>query len=336
VNRCIVGAGKCRSTETENDGTRVPGPVEDVNSQLCNPCLELLDRIVANLMDDWDALTTLLGERQTVQAAKVSYTQTPSIPIAVDPEALMVELVDIAETASAMTSRVLCKDQPNPYRGIHHAHPRTEQASLQASVDLLTGNLDALLRSEKQEVARWSPNPDAPPAEWKKIGTGKYIPVDSEGRQIIVDQGRVLDEMSGVDVALEIWRLHDRVRAHFGTRIQDRRDQMPTACPMCSMRTLYRYHGESIVKCTNCRDGKGRKGWIYPDEYNQLEGYVVWMHKRQEENDIETLKWLVAERDYVLSVESWIAAERWHQLERLARFAGHDTVDQLLSVLDAA
>lgn len=337
VNRC-KSEYRCRKLDIQPDGTKLPCITDQ---PFCEGCVGLLsDRIVGSLLEDFDALHVLLGEKQMTAADKIKYTRNPAIPLAVEPERLMTELVFFADLAAVMVSDLLELEYP-PAEPVKHDEHGRELESIgdrqtryrrQATVidtafKRLHPHLEKLFDADPQPVVMWFSGEaiDVTPTAWEKSEPGKYIPVDGQGRRIL-SGGKVLEDWSGVAVALKLWELHDLVRGMFGARAKDQKDNMASPCPFYSdyhpsnKRTLFRRHGEDIIYCSKCPKGKGKQGWTH-DEYRNLEFQVGVMFS--EEDAVQQ-----AEFDRVLAEERSLreAAEAalqtaTEQLERVGKIA---------------
>lgn len=117
---CITGPA-CRDSKIVND-ERQPAKTEKPDT-LCPACLKHLTSCCEQLPHDWKNLRAALGERRGDTADKVRSTPTPAMPISTAREALMADIVDLAERAAAIVSDALHTDQPQNAPGRRHKLP---------------------------------------------------------------------------------------------------------------------------------------------------------------------------------------------------------------------
>ncbi len=322
MRRCASGH-RCRDLEILPDGSKHPHTVT-TDPGLCAECVKFLRHtIIGHLLDDYDALHTLMREHQTGATEHVSYTPNPSIPLAVDPERLMVDLAFYASTAAEMLSDHLNLEPPEP--------------SLESAQQRLAPYVEKLTEVPSQAVVVWVTGEatDVPVHEWVKVGPKRYRPVDADGREII-GKGRVSQDMSGVDLALKMWTLHELTRGAFGARPKDQRDHMATPCHWCGYRSLYRDHGADLIYCSRCpKNTPGAVGYTRA-KYDELLKRSEFYMKVLRQQELEVVTWLLAEKDHRAAVQAWLAAERLWQLEQITRFAGHPSIEELLAVVEKA
>ncbi|OBC11415.1 hypothetical protein A5784_35035 [Mycobacterium sp. 852013-50091_SCH5140682] len=325
LHRCVVHAGRCLGTELDNRGTKHAAIVTD-EGQLCEKCTQHVSKIIGRLVDDWFALDGLLGEKQSQQGVRVSYTASPGVPLNTDAEAKQVQMVELVDLAADIVAAAIDKD---------HNPPAKRRRRLQAGVALVHPNLSVLLEAPADWVLRWDRSGEVhgeDPTEYVKIGPGKYRGLDRDGNELDGTGGRYV-LMSGVDIALELWKLHDLVLGMRGERKRDQRDHMATPCHWCGYRSLYRDHGADLIYCTRCPKGSpGASG--YPlERHKELEKRSEFYMKVLREQELDTVKWLLAEKEWRIQVNSWLAAERLWRLTQAATVAGF-TVDEFLAALD--
>ena len=337
VNRCKAER-RCRKLDIQPDGTKLPAITDQ---PLCESCIGLIrEYVVGGALDDFDALHVLMGEKQMNPGDKVAYTHSPGILLSVEPERLMTDLVFYMDLAALMVSDLMGLEYPpeDPVKTDEHGRElesigdrqerqRRPATIIHAAHQRLTPHLEKLLDVEPQPVVMWYSGEavEVKPASWEKPEPKKYIPLDAKGRRIL-PKGKVMEELSGVDVALQMWELHEMVRGMFGARAQDQKDSMASPCPFYNdyhpdnKRTLFRRHGEDIIYCSKCPRGKGKQGWTH-DEYRNLEFQVSVMFS--EEDAVEQTEFdrqLAEERALREAAEDELRAaqERLRQVEKLA------------------
>ncbi|ORA25186.1 hypothetical protein [Mycobacterium aquaticum] len=326
LHRCVVPAGRCLGTELDNRGTK-HAAIVTADGQLCEKCIRHVSKIFKRLEDDWDALEVLMGEKQSQQGVRVSYTSSPGVPLNTDAEAKQVLMLELVDLAADIVAAAIDKDYTPPVK---------RSLRLQTGVDLVHPNLSVLLEAPADWVLRWDRSGEVhgeEPTEYVKLGPGKYQGLDRDGNELDGTGGRhVL--MSGVDIALELWGLHDLIRGMYGARKRDQRREYPMPCHGCGRRALHREYGTDLIHCSKCPPNSQWGRGFTEDDYHRLAGFTKFHLKVQEEADMELLKWLLAEANWEKQVTAWLAAEKeWH-LERAARVAGFTTTVELVTALD--
>ncbi|OBK04687.1 hypothetical protein A5746_10340 [Mycolicibacterium conceptionense] len=325
-HRCVVPAGRCLGTELDNRGTKHASVVTD-EGQLCEKCTRHVSKLINRLEDDWDALEVMLGEKQSQQGVRVSLTTSPAVPLNTDADAkqvLMLELVDLAaEMIAAATDKV-------------YSPPVKRSLRLRAAVALIHPNLSVLLEAPADWVLRWDRSGEVhgeEPTNYVKVGPGEYRGLDRDGNELDGTGGRHM-LMSGVDVALELWKLHDLIRGMYGARKRDQQREYPMPCHGCGRRSLRREYGTDLIHCVKCPPKSQWGRGFTEDDYHRLAGFTKFHLKVQEEADMEVLKWLLAESRWETDVTLWLGAETEWQLSRAAQVAGFDTTAELVTALD--
>ncbi len=322
--RCIVSAGRCLGTELDNRGVKHAAVVSHPG-RLCEKCTSLVGNIIKSLVDDWDALQTLMGEKQSQQGEKVLYTANPAIPLNTDADAKQRQLAELVDLAAEMVSAGTGKD-----------YEPTRNRRIQTGVDLVYPHLSVLLETPADWVLRWDRSGEAhgeEPTSWVKVGPKTYQGLDRAGNELDGTGGRMV-MMSGADIALELWGLHELVRGMYGGRKRDQREHMATPCHWCGYRSLYRDHGGDLIYCTRCPKGTpGAVGYSREQHDTLLKRSEFYM-KVLRQQELETVNWLLQEKDWKADVQSWLAAERMWRLGQAAAVAGFGSVDEFLVALD--
>lgn len=254
-HRCLAGSA-CRAADTHS-GERVAALTAEAHA-LCEACLNHITSCAKQLPTDWKELRAQLGDRAPAKAQTVVRSSpTPAIPVSPSKDALMVEIVELADRAAAIVSEALETEQPDSRHGRRRYCGRFaphEEPTLIASVAMIDPHIDKLAAA-----------PAAPHVIWAKDG-----------------EQRELTEMSGVDIALAIVDVHNRIRAELGKTRLRHRYTLP--CPRCAAeQTVGRDDGTSVVDCTSC-------GASWTDrEYKFLVGLIA------EEKERDISKYLLAE-----------------------------------------
>lgn len=308
----MTGPGKCRGTTLSDDGTKQAAIA--VDSPLCERCTEHVHRIIEGIDADWDALQCFIGlQRRTNNAVKVAYTPEPGVLINVDIDAKQGQLLELLDLAADYTSQ---------RTGIDHTPPTDRRDRVTAAATLAATHLDALLNAPADWVMRWDSDGELvdQPARFTTLPDGSEL--DGRGHRHYL--------MSGTDIALELWELHTRIRGLFGGRKQDQRQHYPMPCHGCGTKSLYRRYGTDLIHCIKCppRSEPGR-GWTQ-DQYDRLAGLTRFHLKVKEQDEMRELE----EQKQRAEDAEGRAARLESQLLKVAQFAGHDSIDQLMAVID--
>lgn len=113
AHRCLADRA-CRNAEIR-DGAR-EGAVTTEPDTLCPPCLTYFTKAVGQLPKDWSALRAALGERAPAAGQLIRSTPTPAMPISARKEALMADIVDVADHAADIVSEALHTDRSSGLR----------------------------------------------------------------------------------------------------------------------------------------------------------------------------------------------------------------------------
>lgn len=306
---CVVGVPRCWGTTLDNRGEKLPGVA--VGGPFCEGCANHIGRVFDRLPAVWDALALLVRVRDREEStAKVALTPDPGVPLNVTADAKLAQLMELYDVA------VFVLDCAQPGAGF----PFDAQ------------NRAGLLRAPAVWVQRWDRSGEVhgeEPWSWTKPAPRTYVPRDRAGDELN-GRGRRLVQMSGADVALELWGLHDAVRGYFGGRKRDQRKHYPMPCHGCGARTLYREYGQELIKCIRCptKSEPGR-GWT-EEQYHRLAGLTNFHLKVIEEDEMAQLD-EAKQRAADAEARATAAEEK---LQRVAEFAGHKTIDDLMSVID--
>lgn len=253
---CLAGP-KCRASVVE-DGRKLPAKTEAPDT-LCRACVKALERALEELPQLWVRLQLALGDKHTGQGQKVSGTRTLPIPLSTAAEELQAGIVEWLCAAAARVAEQLNADDPQPTSRITAEHARI----VQACIRLITPHIDKLLASETDAVTVWGREGDA----------------------------TTLTDMSGVDIALELKRLHKRAKL----LLEGPGGQRDLPCPLCESLTVHRHVYKNIagkvhdiVVCDSCG-----KDWDY-ERYGQI-CEVAERHINEEDAEDEVDEQQVAE-----------------------------------------
>jgi hypothetical protein len=313
--RCIAESS-CRAAETASDGTR-EGALTTSTDSLCEPCLTHITSCVSQLPKDWEELHAALGERgKAGKQKRVRSTPSPAIPISTAKEALMVEIVELVGRAAAVVSDQLHADEPTGRRNtapamvmngkevrVAEGTPAASAESkvkpdamqqLRASIAIVEPHIDKLTAAPSEAVSVWDQAGE---------DTGEPIVRDPDTGEPIKGRGRVFTDQSGLDVALALVDVHNRVRAELGkTRLRHKFGP----CPRCGHPTG-RDDGTTIV---DCRNEACKAAW--PErEFHYLQGLILEEHK--------------------VNARGWLLDESYQRLDRLQelveKLANDDRID---------
>jgi hypothetical protein len=310
-------------TELDNQGGKHPALV-GAEGRLCERCTRHVSRILGHIDDDWDALSLLIRMRESDQVEKVSYTTDPGVLVNVQAESKQVELLELLDLAAEMIcAHTSWGEDERPT----YTPPKNQEGHVAAAVKILTPNIPTLLDSPADWALLWDRSGEVKgekPTEYRKVGEGKYVGLDRDGNELDGHGHRYI-QLSGVDIAIKLWELHDYVRGYFGARKRDQRKHYPMPCHGCGSRTLYREYGEDLIKCSTCPpNSQGGRGWN-EDDYDRLAGFSKFHLKVVQEDEMRQLQ---EAEDRITELET--------QLRKVADFAGHDSVESLLRIIEEA
>lgn len=321
TNRCQTGAGKCFGTTLDNTGNKQAALTANT---FCDPCTAAIRRIISHLDADWDALNILISQHQTSQGEKVRYTANPGIPLNATAEAKQVDLIELADLATDMITA---------HTGDDHTPATSRRRRLEQAQTLITTHLDTLTTIPADWVLRWDRSGETTgetPTTWTKPAPKTYVGLDRDGNELD-GRGHRYVQLSGADILLELWKLHDTIRGLFGARKQDMRKRYPMPCHGCGAKSLYRQYGQDLITCTNCPpNSEGRRGWT-EEQYNRLAGLTRFHLKVVEDNDMQKLD---EQRRRTAAAEARADALE-QKLAKIAEFAGR-SIDDLMADIDKA
>lgn len=302
THRCLAGPA-CRAAEIIDDEHQ-GAPTEEANT-LCPVCLKNITNAIRQLTGDWARLYVSLGDRSPGNQLKASGTPTPPIPISARKEALMAEIVETAERAATLVAQALHKDPPTGRRrtapamnikdrhgGLEHRGPHQGSAAGAAEDTVhptAYQRLTAAIRLIEPNIDLLSTAPAAPFAIWDKAGEDLYQPLqrDEQTGEPTSARGRLFVDLTGLDLAQQLTKLHHDTRAELGqTRLRER---LGMPCPNCGGRII-RNDGNAEVSCDNDRcTPKGPSAWT-DREYKLLAELAV-----DEKRTMDDLKYWLAE-----------------------------------------
>lgn len=111
-HRCQCSSA-CRRPDTSDQRQ---GALIEAQTGICDPCRRHLESCAKQLPHDWLELYAALGARNATGNDKVRSTPTPAIPISVAREALMSQILELAELAAATIADQLDIEQPTGRR----------------------------------------------------------------------------------------------------------------------------------------------------------------------------------------------------------------------------
>ncbi|WP_009473854.1 hypothetical protein [Rhodococcus sp. JVH1] len=237
----ICRAGdNCQGRQRDSEDRKVWIPAATtVANTLCDSCINSVEQAVSTLWGHYMRLHHILGEMGTVQHSAGKHpSPSPTVPINVHYDALMVEIVRTVDRCAEQVADVLHMSNPE------HERPT---ALLAAGLAIIEPNIRVLA-----QVGRF----DA--LEWKKGGE-EYDTV----------------ELDGPILCMKLLDLRRRARACVG-ELQGR-DRMPVPCPRCEYCELGRWHGSEVINCNSCgstwtNDDYRHMTMILADDYKELAG----------------------------------------------------------------
>lgn len=303
-HRCLAGRN-CRLLEHEEiagELVELPALTEKPDT-VCEGCRRHIQTVIDDSLTVWDSLHDALGDAAMRAAQeRVNGTKSPPIPIDVEVDAAKDSLADWLIVAAARVAELLNVEDPQPKSRIDQEQRRI----IDACTRLISPHLEQLLESPADTVT-----------VWRKTG-----------------ESTTFVDKTGVDICMEIVRCHRVAHAILGDQHIHQSMQLP--CPNCHARrcartVTTRKSGDidDLVACGECKSG-----WTYA---------IYQFRCRRDAEDMEATKMDVKERQQFETdletergcreVAEWLAAERLHYLTRIAEFAGHNTVDDLLAVI---
>lgn len=175
---------------------------------------------------------------------KVSGSKSPPVPLRVDVEALMRDIVHTAVTWQEIVAAVAGLAEPGRKR---------QGRALRDACRALSAHVDALLSLESWPVARYIPIHRA--ANLPSGTTGHVFP--NAGYAV------VLLELDGAQAGLELLDVHARCRSMLG--LTRRRDLLSVPCHACGHVAIYRDETaeglQDEAHCGNCRQTYTGQQW---------------------------------------------------------------------------
>lgn len=289
---------------------RQPATTEKPNT-LCRRCTSDVRRAIDELPHDYQQLHSAIGDlTHGSTGIKVTASTDPPIPFNSRIDALMGDIADQLQIAADRVATALNCDSPTTER----MRGRTRKAEIKACATMIASNLPKLLDSPEQDEYIWTGN-----------GESRLQPTH-DGRYTYQPTTRAIPR-TGIQTALKLAELHREARKMLGGPTKPR-TRLMFGCIECG--APYLYQDGPKVECDECGHD-----WT-SDAFGLL-------HKEIERQEMEELKQQIEDLNAVLyqawlNAEQihWLAAEREHHLTRIAHFAGHDTPDQLLAVIDGS
>ncbi len=223
--------GRC--TERDHSGQPKPGP-----RAFCGSDQNLIGRSLAWLPEAYVRLHQMIGETGTGQGEKVTSSRTPKLPINLEVDTLITDMVGLLDE---WANRV--REVDGLYQvPAEQAEMRRDAFILKAAVATLTPRLNALLALPLAPMARYMTLDEAASLGW-------VAPLRDEDRHH-------KPELGGADAGLEILHLHRRARNLLG--MNPRHQDLPVPCwnEDCGLRTVRRWDGaaglDDEASCTSC------------------------------------------------------------------------------------
>jgi hypothetical protein len=189
-HECLAGH-RCRAPITE-DGKKSPAKTAAPDT-LCEGCRRGVEYATEDLPGGYVSLRRALGDKSQSSEQMVNGTRNPPIPIDVEKERVLCDIVAALSDAADIVSDALQCDPPGG----------SEPHRVEACAVMVGPNISKLLAAEPQDVWVW----------------------DKSGEK------RRLTEQSGVDVALILMRLPSQVRN--ALREGPRNIKVHEPCPEC-------------------------------------------------------------------------------------------------------
>lgn len=211
-HRCYRGSRCVDAERTEN--TR-RGRLIVAAAGLCPSCERVTETAIRELPADYVQLHRMIGKVKRVGSDLVSGSRELPVPLALDVEALLAEIVHESTCWAESVSEVIGADvDTQSLRGYRDA------VLVQFAAEHLADHLTVFLALRDVVHLGWA------------------------------DGQRTTTERHGHEGAIALLALHHRVRSYTGqTRLTHR---LPAPCPRCERLTLQRHDGDDLVECATC------------------------------------------------------------------------------------
>lgn len=227
----------------DDDGASVREPAYSPRV-FCDACRDVVERCLRWLPERYLELAVRLGDRRNGDGPKVSGGGVSSVPLRLDVDALMCDVVSVVASWDERV-RVLARlSGPDTAA----SRRRRETVALSRMCTTLAAHLDALLGLPAEPMRRFVRLEDSD--DWDDGDTPVLRHYWAGWAEVIVD-------LSGADAGEEVIALDRRCRSLLGWTPQH--ENLPVPCWDCGLRTLRRYDGgaglEDEAECTNpdCR-----------------------------------------------------------------------------------
>lgn len=219
----------CRGYRIE-DNKRLPALTPRA---FCVPCTALIDRHLDEIPELYARLFAELGNKGQ-GGERVSGSRTPPVPVRLDIDALMREIVDVLASWDERVRVAAGLSFP----GTEPARRRRDGIAVALYVQTLGGHMTTLLGLEGEATRRDIPLEDV------QLGDTGIVHVSA-------GYASVNRDLSGADAGLEILALHRRARAKLAeTRLRERLD---VPCPGCDALSMERVSGsDHAAECSLC------------------------------------------------------------------------------------
>jgi hypothetical protein len=283
--RCAFGM-HCKARTYEDVGGQRRGHAAAIDSErgICQACTAALERMLTRLQPDYDRLSDAVLESGSSANEYVTGTPEPVLPINRVAFDLRSTLSEWCEAALWMVAEGLGIDVRTRHKA--KGWPVKDGPVVVQAARVLPANVKRLLDAEKQPVAHW----------WG----GSWD----------------IKDMDGIDVAMELMKLHWRVSDTLGQSKLRRRLAMP--CPRCGRPLLGIDDGTATVDCRGC------EGAWPESHYDWLSGLMAGDLRTKETKENVVLQWCLAEAQWQRDYATWVAAEANAKLEECRKLASLD------------
>jgi hypothetical protein len=239
---------------------------------LCETCQRWARRCVRELPTDWCKLKLTIGENRTPAGEKPERRPRPGpkVLLNVTNDALMRDIIDTANEAAEIVAAAL-----------------------------------SITRRRTGHTRRgWSPSSQQ-----------DYQLLSACAGLIAENIAKLVADEDGLKLMRRMVLLHRTVVRHLGETLQREKQELP--CPFCGgvvvkevrdLRSRSSINGTEtpeVIRCTSCDNGPNRDGTWTEAHYRWLSAQVL-----SEREEIEVLKWLLAEKQWECDYHAWVAAER--------------------------
>lgn len=250
-HECLAGPA-CRAAQHTDNGHR--GATTAEPDTLCPPCDKALRSAIQQLPRDWADLRNALGERSSTTGAKVRSTPTPAMPISARKQAMMADIVELADHAADIVSEQLNIQRSSSLRkppakaeegsiawtAAEHSQPEP-QKTLAAAIALIEPNIDLLAAAPEQPTLAWkSPRRCAFHAAW----------IEENEHQLAAAMRMPGLTEAGPKAVRTFLRKNLKLKAKYSTKVREQLD---------SLNQAFRSAGTCETCGGWCKDGQARE-----------------------------------------------------------------------------